>query len=93
MGSVRGSNGYYRKVLLNPRMNSDPRHQAVILSTDGMPYFKDIKCRSGWPVLMRSAMLPDGLWNSQAYTHMLAFQASDYLDEDSTTGIARRVKR
>ena len=93
LGSVRGSNGYYRKVLLNPRMNSDPRHQAVILSTDGMPYFKDIQCRSGWPVLMRSAMLPDGLWNSQAYTHMLAFQASDYLDEDPTTGIAHRVKR
>jgi hypothetical protein len=93
IGSVRASYGYNHKVLRNPRIACDPRHQAVILSTDGMPYFKDVQCRSGWPVLMRSAMLPDGLWNSQAYTHMVAFQASDYLDEDPDTGVARRVKR
>ena len=94
VGSLRASQGYFAKVLQNPNISADPRNQAVVLSTDGMPFFKDIKCRSGWPVLMRSAMLPDGLWNAQPYTHMLAFQASDYLDEDSTskTGVVR-VKR
>ena len=85
-GGLRSSGGYYRKVVSNPNINADPRHQAVILSSDGMPYFKDMGCRSGWPILMRSAMLPAGLWNSQAYTHMYAFQASDYLENDATDG-------
>jgi hypothetical protein len=93
VGSVRASFGYRRKVVDNPNISCDPRNQAVMLSTDGMPYFKDVQCRSGWPILMRSAMLPDGLWNTAAYTHMLAFQASDYLDEDSTTGKVNRIKR
>jgi hypothetical protein len=93
VGSVRASYGYRRKVRDNPNISCDPRNQAVMLSTDGMPFFKDVMCRSGWPVLMRSAMLPDGLWNSAAYTHMIAFQASDYLDEDSTTGKVTRIKR
>ena len=88
-GSVRSSGGYYRKVTSNPNINSDGRHQAVILSTDGMPYFKDKGCRSGWPVLMRSAMLPDGLWNSNAYTHMIAFQPSEYFVNDETGSIVR----
>jgi len=93
VGSVRASYGFRRKVLDNPNISCDPRHQAVMLSTDGMPFFKDVQCRSGWPVLMRSAMLPDGLWNTAAYTHMLAFQASDYLEEDPETGKVSRIKR
>ena len=93
VGSVRASYGFRRKVLDNPNISCDPRHQAIMLSTDGMPFFKDVQCRSGWPVLLRSAMLPDGLWNTSAYTHMLAFQASDYLDEDPETGKVNRIKR
>jgi hypothetical protein len=85
-GGLRSSGGYYRKVVSNPNINADPRNQAVILSSDGMPYFKNLGCRSGWPVLMRSAMLPAGLWNSMGYTHMFAFQASDYLENDKTMG-------
>ena len=38
---------------------------------------------------MRSAMLPDGLWNSNAYTHMIAFQPSEYLVNDETGAIVR----
>ena len=92
-GSLRASQGYFNKVLQNPNIRADPRNQAVVLSTDGMPFFKDIKCKSGWPILMRSGVLPDGLWNAQPYTHMIAFQASDYYDKDEETGEVGRVKR
>ena len=93
-GGIRSSGGYYRKVADNPNINADVRNQAVILSSDGMPFFKDMGCRSGWPILMRSAMLPPGLWNSNAYTHMIAFQASDYLVNDAKQGgLLVRVKR
>jgi hypothetical protein len=93
-GGIRSSGGYYRKVTSNPNINCDSRNQAVVLSTDGMPFFKDMGCRSGWPVLMRSAMLPSSLWNLPAYTHMIAFQASDYLINDAEqSGELVRVKR
>jgi hypothetical protein len=92
-GAVRSSHGYWAKVLDNPFMNKDPRNQAIILSTDGVPLFKDQGCRSGWPVVMRSAMLPDGLWNAQQNTHMLAYQASDHLEVDPVSHKFVRVKR
>ena len=94
IGGLRSSGGYYRKVVENKNINADPRNQAVILSSDGMPYFKDLGCRSGWPILMRSAMLPAGLWNSPAYSHMIAFQASEYLVNDPLqAGRITRVQR
>lgn len=93
VGAIRSSDGYWAKVLQNPNMNRDPRNQAVILSMDGMPLFKDQSCRSGWPIVMKSAMLPDGLCNAQANTHMIAYQASDYLEVDPVSGKFVRVKR
>ena len=85
-GGIRSSGGYYNKVTANSNISSDPRNQAYCLSTDGMPFFKDVKSRSGWPILLRSAMLPAGLWNTPAYTHMVAFQPAEEWVRDETDG-------
>jgi hypothetical protein len=92
-GHVRKSNGWKKKVTDNPKMNGDPRNQAFIMSTDGVPYFKDFGCRSGWPVVIRNAGLPDGLWGQMAHVHMVAFQASDYLKKNVETGNLDRIQK
>lgn len=81
-GGVRKSAGWRHKVTNNPNINQDYRHQAAVLSLDGMPFFKHLGCRSGWPMFLRSANLDMGLWNDPAYTHMLAFYPSDYWQQD-----------
>ena len=91
-GHVRKSRGWRAKVTDNPKMNGDGRNQAFIFSTDGIPYFRDSGSRSGWPLVLRSANLPDGLWNELSYTHMVAFLASDYWDKHPSGELHRVLK-
>ena len=77
-GHLRRSRGWKQKVTDNPNIACDSRHQSIILSTDGVPYFKNFNLRSGWPVVIRSGGLPDGLWNDMFYAHMVALQPTDY---------------
>jgi hypothetical protein len=92
-GHIRKSNGWKQKVTDNPKMNGDPRNQAFIMSTDGVPYFRDFGSRSGWPVVIRNAGLPDGLWGHMAHVHMVAFQASDYKVKNTVTGKLDTMKK
>jgi hypothetical protein len=94
-GSLRRSRGYRKKVTDNPRMNKDSRNQPFILSGDGVPYFKKegLSNRGGWPIVIRSALLPDGLWNNPALTHIALYIANEYVDGFDSTGKPRLVIR
>ena len=94
-GSLRRSRGYRKKVTDNPRMNQDSRNQPFIVSGDGVPYFKKegLSRRGGWPIVIRSALLPDGLWNNPALTHISLFVANEYVDGFDVTGKPRLVIR
>lgn len=63
-------------------MNKDHRNQPVILAGDGVPFFKKEgqSRRGGWPLVLRSATLPDGLWNDPCLTHISTFIANEYVD-------------
>jgi hypothetical protein len=79
-GSVQRSHGWRKKVTNNPNINQDSRNQAISLSADGVPLFKDRNAGSAWPFVARSHNLPDGLSGDLAYVHMVAFEMSEHLD-------------
>lgn len=94
-GGVKHSRGYRDKVLNNPKMNDDDRHQAVILSADGIPYFGSDGAngtRGAWPIVFRSANLPDGLWTAFEYAHLAALEAQEHwaLDDFGRLRVERR---
>ena len=91
--SVRNSRGWKHKVTDNPNINRDSRNQPVILSADGVPYFKDKNARSGWPFILKVATLPDSLANNTSMCHLIAFMASFYYDTDPDTNLVVRIKR
>lgn len=82
-GDLRRSRGWESKVLKNENINTDRRHQALVASTDGVPYFKDMNSSSGWPMILRSANLPHGLWNDYGFTHLVGLVPSEFLDDKS----------
>ena len=81
------------QVTKNSNISADRRNQGVILSADGVPYFKDMGARSGWPFVIRSANLPDGIATDMYYAHMIALQTTDMLTRDNETGKLKRDKR
>ena len=90
---VRKSNGWKRKVTDNPAMNSDKRNQTLILSTDGVPYFKEKNARSGWPFVLQLGNLPMALRNEIGLSHLIAFAGCEYMSVDKHTNKVVRVKK
>ena len=92
-GHVRKSTGWNVKVTNNPNINSDSRHQPVVLSADGVPYFKEKNDRSGWPFVLQLANLPPALNSDLSLCHLIALGGCEYLDTDPATGKIIRVKK
>jgi hypothetical protein len=80
-GHIRRSSGFRAKVINNPNINADRRHQAVTGSCDGVPLFKDKNAMSAWPFVLKSALLPEGLANEICFAHMAALVPSTFLSD------------
>lgn len=82
-GHVRRSDGYRQKVTDNTKMNRDRRNQALSLSADGMPYFKDMNAMSGWVVsLVNECLAKSNLGHNPAFMHMTALIPNEYLTQE-----------
>ena len=92
-GHLQRSRGWKLKVTDNANINQDRRNQTIIASTDGVPFFADKQSLSGWPLLLRSGNLPDGLWGDMLYCHMVGLYTCDYLHRHSITGKFGRIRR
>lgn len=90
-GSLRKSQGWNIKVTNNPKMMQDRRNQALVLSADGMPLFKDLHARSGWPLVIRSANLPDGMWSNLNFAFIHGYQPSEFFT--TVDGRTKQVKK
>ena len=77
-GHLRRSVGWCRKVLDNPNINDDPRHQAVHLASDGVPLFSDKHFKNGEAIVIRSANLPDHLSIRPEMCHLSCFIEGKY---------------
>jgi len=93
VGHVRNSRGWQDKVTNNLNISSDSRNQAIIVSSDGVPLFKDMHSTSVWPLVIRSANLPDGLWTDVLFCHMVGFYTCEYLTREVGTNKFGKVKR
>jgi len=93
--SIKLSRAYTRKVLDDPNLHNDHRHQGILLSTDGVPYFSasDKHSRGAWPILARLASLPDGLWNRFELAHLYGLEPSEHWETDVETGRVHRKRR
>jgi hypothetical protein len=85
-GHVRRSEGYRQKVTENVKMNRDQRNQAVSLSADGMPYFKDQNAMSGWVISLVNECLAEGnMGHNAAFMHLLGLVPSEYRTQEGST--------
>jgi hypothetical protein len=93
--SVKLSRGYRDKVLNDPSFHGDHRHQGLVLSTDGIPYFGSSgkHSRGAWPLLARLASLPDGLWDRFELAHLYGLEAQEHWVTDVETGAVHRKRR
>ena len=93
--SVKLSRGYRDKVLNDPSLQGDHRHQGLVLSTDGIPYFGSSgqHSRGAWPLLARLASLPDGLWDRFELAHLYGLEAQEHWVTDVETGAVHRKRR
>ena len=93
--SIKRSHGYREKILQNAHLNNDHRNQAIILSSDGIPYFGAAgkHSRGAWPLLARLASLPDGLWDRYEYAHLYGLEAQEHYYTDIETGNVHRKRR
>jgi hypothetical protein len=81
-GHVRRSEGWRQKVTENPSINADRRNQALSVSADGMPYFKDMNSTNGWIVSVIAEALGEGnLGHHVGYVHLAALAPSEYLTQ------------
>jgi hypothetical protein len=92
-GAVQRSKGWQEKVTDNPNINSDPRNQAITMSADGVPLFKDRNAGSAWIFVTRASVLPDALQTGLAYVHMNAFEMSEHKTWDDVSKTVIKVKR
>jgi hypothetical protein len=93
-GSLRRSEGWKRKVMDNPKMNSDHRHAPLVGMADGAPYFKDRNAGSGWFFLLRHGGFPDELVLDPTLAHLTLFISSEHYEMDKKhPGKIIRVKR
>jgi hypothetical protein len=78
-GHVRRSDGYRQKVTDNPNMADDARNQALSLSADGLPYFKDQQSAGGWAVTIINENLAEGnMGHNSAFVHMACLAPSEF---------------
>jgi hypothetical protein len=91
-GSVVRSRGFHEKVLANEHLNGESRNQGLILSSDGVPYFKDRGSnRKGYPCGARLANPPEHIGKSLPLTHLVCLMSCEYWDRDPHTGKPKRV--
>jgi hypothetical protein len=88
-GHVRNSRGWDIKVSQNPIINADHRHQALVGTTDGVPFFEDQR-RGAWLFVFRHANLPDALSMSTANVYMPILSANEYWELDESANVLRR---
>lgn len=75
-------------------MAEDPRHLALIETTDGVPLFREKKNkRSAWPFVVRCANLPTSLSLAVANTHLHLLYSCEYYSLDPKANILRRNVR
>lgn len=93
-GHVRRSDGYREKVTDNPNINSDARNQALSLSADGLPYFKDQNSAGGWAVSLINENLAEGnMGHNASFVHLACLVPSDYLSQASSKAKIVKTKR
>ena len=93
--SIKLSRGYRNKVLNDPSLRGDHRHQGLAMSSDGIPYFGSSgkHSRGAWPLLVRLASLPDGLWDRYELAHLYGLEAQEHWATDVETGAVHRKRR
>lgn len=84
-GHVRFSRGWHEKMTDNPHMYCEPRNQALIGMSDGIPLFRDKNSRSCVPIALRQANQPDSISKNFKYMHLSALYPCDYWCLDSTS--------
>jgi hypothetical protein len=89
-GHTRLSRGWHQKITSNPRMNSDPRHQALIGMADGIPIFKDKNTRGVCPIALRQGNQPDSLSKKFNNIHLSGLYPCDFWAIDDATGLLQR---
>lgn len=88
------SHGFHAKVTLNPDICGEPRNQAIILSADGIPFFRDLQSnRKGYPCGMRLANPPEQVGKSLPMTHLVCLMACEFWEMDENTKKPKRVYR
>jgi NAD-dependent dihydropyrimidine dehydrogenase PreA subunit len=93
-GHVRRSEGYRQKVTSNPNINSEPRNQALSLSADGLPYFKDRQSAGGWAVSLTDECLAEGnMAHNASFVHMAVLVPSEYYSQVKATAKIVKTKR
>jgi hypothetical protein len=92
-GGIQRSRAWKEKVIDNPNINNDNRNQAITVSADGVPLYKDRNAGSAWPFVARTHTLEDGLSLNLAYTHMFGFEMSEYKTWDTHDMEVIRVKQ
>ena len=93
--SIKLSRGYRDKILNDPSLRGDHRHQGLVMSSDGIPYFgaSGKHSRGAWPLLVRLASLPDGLWDRFELAHLYGLEAQEHWFTDVETGAVHRKRR
>jgi hypothetical protein len=91
-GHLRRSVGWCQKVLDNPNINDDPRHQAVHLASDGVPLFGDKHFKNGEAIVMRSANLPDYLNIRPEMCHLSCFVEGKYKSQSDDGTVQISIK-
>jgi hypothetical protein len=91
-GHVRRSLGWFRKVIQNVNISSDRRNKAFSFSCDGVPYFNDMGCMSGWPGLLHDETLPAGVAKTEEHAHMV-FLVPSFFFKVNRAGLLVKIKR
>ena len=93
--SIKLSRGYRDKLLNEPSVRGDHRNQGLVMTTDGIPYFNASSkhSRGAWPLLVRLASLPDGLWDRFELAHLYGLEAQEHWVTDVETGTVHRKRR
>lgn len=93
-GHVRRSDGYRQKVTDNPNMAADARNQALSLSADGLPYFKDQNSAGGWAVSIINENLAEGnMGHTSAFIHLACLAPSEYTSQARAGAPIVKTKR
>jgi hypothetical protein len=92
-GHITKSRGWRAKVTNNPHMSNDHRNLGLDGCTDGVPFFKDGQ-RGGWPFILRSPQLPEGMSGNMKNCHVAFVQANEYRSkhDNGRRGVKRVIR-